>query len=260
MYYTSFSEEGINEDKIEILLDLRIIRMNLPELLFMREHYPDQVVRFIETNPKDYVESTINEEAFLMEEMFDVLHSSVDDVYKIALIQFMDVPISIRNEGYTAEVEAYILDNRFSIDDLPYVLKNYELLATETQRAIERLVVKHINRITSNEYQMPHALLMKVMTNNALDRIQRLELFSYLVTDFDSVQCKDCLKLINETDFLSLFDNKRPKFKKSDVNKRILEAFQEKGWITRFEIEDDAFYRAFGRKPKVADKLPDELL
>lgn len=211
-------------------------------------------------SPKDYVESTINKEDFLIEEMLDVLHSSVDNVYKIAFIKFMNVPISIQNEEYTAEVEAYILDNRFVVDDLPYVLKNYDLLAAETQRAVERLAVKQMNRITTFAYQMPYTLLMRIMSNNTLDRMQRLELFSYFVTDFDSAHCKECLELINETDFLSLFDNKRPKFKKSDVNKCILEAFQEKGWITRFEIEDDSFYRAFGRKLKDTDKLPDELL
>lgn len=61
-YYDSFSFENIEEDKMEILIKLGVIRMTPENLLFMREYYPNQVLMFIVKNYKEYTDEVINED------------------------------------------------------------------------------------------------------------------------------------------------------------------------------------------------------
>lgn len=75
----------------------------------------------------------------------------------------------------------------------------------------------------------------------------------------EKMQCRECLELLEDDNYCSLFDGKRPKFEISEVSKRILEAFQQKGWISKYEEQGD-FYRAIGRRSQIQDELPAELL
>ena len=60
MYYSSFSETGIEEDKVLILIKLCIIRMADSVLVFVRENYPDQLMQFITHNLDKYTDDVIN--------------------------------------------------------------------------------------------------------------------------------------------------------------------------------------------------------
>ncbi|MNP73966.1 hypothetical protein D3C76_1707610 [compost metagenome] len=76
-------------------------------------------------------------------------------------------------------------------------------------------------------------------------------LFLCLVPRLDKGQCKHYLSQLGlNDDFLSLFEQKRPKILLNDTNKRILEEFQSKYWITKFEVDDrdSNYYRAYGRR------------
>lgn len=258
-HYTPFSEENIDGDKVEILIDLQIIHMTLPDLTFMREHYPNQVLSFIVKNQKTYVESTIDESSFIMSEALDVLLSSVESPYKINLLKFTDGAISVQKADYAEDVESYILQHNFSRNDLPYLLESYDKLYPSSQNAVDHLAKIYIHEISTNEFQITFTLLLKLLADKSFDLSIRLELFSFSVDNLDHTQCKNGLKELPAHNYLYLFDGKRPKFEISDVNERILNAFQRKGWITRYE-EEEGFYRAIGRKLKQEHKLPTELL
>ena len=101
--------------------------------------------------------------------------------------------------------------------------------------------------------------MQKLLADKTIDLSIRLELFSFSVDNLDRTQCKISLKELLAQNYLYLFEGKRPKFEISDVNERILNAFQRKGWITRYEEKED-FYRAIGRKLKIRHRLPTELL
>lgn len=98
MYYTSFSNTDIEEDKILILIKLNIIRMSDSVLMFMREHYPDQLMPFITHNIDQYTEEVINEENFVLSEMLSVLEENVDDEYKVKLLEFTSDEISLKQK------------------------------------------------------------------------------------------------------------------------------------------------------------------
>lgn len=249
LYYTPFSVECIDDNKVEILIDLQIIHMTLPDLTFMRQHYPNEVLPFIVKNQKAYVKSTIDENSFIMAEALSVLHSSVDSSYKIDLLKFTDEAISVQKANYDPDVETYILQHNFSINDLPYLIESYDKLNPASQNAVEHLATIYIHNISANEAYITFTLLLKLLGNKSLDISIRLELFSFCVANLSDLQCKSCLSELHANDYLSLFEGKRPKFEISDVNEQILNTFQHKGWITKYEKEADC-YRAIGRKFK----------
>lgn len=70
-------------------------------------------------------------------------------------------------------------------------------------------------------------LLKKLLTDESIINDTKLEIFSVSVSELNGKQCKECLEILGKNDYLSVFDGKRPKFNITDVNKRILEIFQD---------------------------------
>lgn len=259
LYYTNFSVEGIDGEKVEILIDLKIIRMTLPVLTFMRTQYPDQVLLFIVKNQTDYVENTMDDSSFIIEEALCVLKSDMESVNKIKLLHFTDEAISVQKSHYEPDLEAYILEHNFFRDDLAYLLKTYNKLGEASQKAVQNIACRFADEICDCEYLIEVTLLLELLAYSSLDFTKRLELFALSIEELNQEQCKKCLIDLPANDFLLVFDGKRPKIKISSENERILKAFQKKGWITRYD-EEGGYYRAIGRKSRHEDKLPVELL
>ena len=260
LYYSSFSFENIDEDKIEILIELRIVRMTPENLLFMREHYTNHVLKYIVKNYKEYTEEVINEDNFLLEEMLDVLVTDIEEKYKIALLGHTDEPISIQKKEYEDSIKAYILKNNFDEGDLFYLLQSYNELKQDVQTSAEYVVKKYIEDICMNEYFITYTLLLKLLLDKTIFLAKRFEIFSFSVSNLDMLQCKCCLKALEDRLYLGIFEGKRPKLKKTETNKRILDAFCHKGWISKYEIYKEEYYRAIGRKSHCENNIPVELL
>ena len=259
--YEPFAIQGINAKKVDILIRLKIIPMTSEVLGFIRENYPNNLLLFIIENIDEYVDEVIDEEKFSFDEMIEVLNSNVDIALKIKLLEVTDQPISVEHYNYEAEIEAYILENNFSHDDMPYLLQNYDALRATSKVIVERLAITMVNDILSNEYEVSYDLLLKLLANQSLQLLKKLELFSLCLPDFNQDQCKACLKIIGKYDYLTLFDGKRPRFEINDTNENILSIFKKNGWITKFEkIGNTNYYRAIGRKKHEEQQLPIELL
>lgn len=246
-YHEHFSLENINTDKVEILIELNIICMNRENLLFIREHYPDNVLCFIEKNPKMYVEETIDKGNFILNEALDALQSKIKSTYKVKLLKFTNEPISIQNKLYDKSVETYILENNFDKNDLPYLLINYDSLSDNSKPIVMNIVIACINDI---QYAIVYTLLLQIMQNTDLNQDNKFNVLSFSISSLNQLQCRKCLEVLNANEYLSIFDGKRPLFKVTDTNKRIFNAFQQQGWLTKYKIEKNNFFRVIGRKVK----------
>ena len=74
------------------------------------------------------------------------------------------------------------------------------------------------------------------------------------------LQCKCCFEALEDRLYLGIFEGKRPKLEKTETNERILEAFCNKGWISKYETYKEKYYRAIGRKYHPENSIPVELL
>ena len=178
LIYTSFSFEDISPNKVEILIRLHVIRMSARELVFMREHYPKNILSFIVQNCEEYVENSINEDNFILEEAISVLLTDVEPKYKIALLAYTDKPVSIKNRSYQDEVKKYILENNFDEADLEYLLRNYNIFSDNIKDVVENIAKNCIEEICSNEYSVQFMLLKKLLTDENINNDTKMEIFS----------------------------------------------------------------------------------
>lgn len=258
--YNSFSFDSVASDKVEILIRLNIITMTSENLEFMRNNYPDLVLNYIENNPKGYVEEVLDEDNFLLEEVLDALNCNINEEYKIKLLEFTDEPISILDKHYNAKIIDYILKNNFDANDLQYLLTNYNMLAPTTREIVESLVSKYVDDIIGNEYIVTYALLIKLLADKTVSYSKRFDVLSFSIAELDKEQCKKCLAVLGATTYLGLFEGKRPKVLISERNERILEVFERKGWISKYDVYKEKYYRVIGRGGRQKNNMAVELL
>jgi hypothetical protein len=260
MYYRSFSKTDIEEGKVLILIKLNIIQMTDSDLIFMREHYPDQLMPFIMHNIDQYTEDIINEENFVLSEMLSVLEENVDDGHKVKLLEFATDELSLKQKTYSDTVKLHILNYNLDLNDIPFLLNCYPKESVSVRAVIKSISIEHIADILNEQYSIPFELLSELFASNQLAREIKKELFALCLPDMNEAQVKEYLCTLQMNDFLSLFNRKRPKFEVNGVNKQILDIFKKERWIKTFEIDKDEpdYYRANGRK--IQEDMAIELL
>lgn len=247
-YYSSFNVEGISDSKIRILIDLKVIRMNDQNVLkFMRQEYQDQVIYFIEKNIRQYCENTLDNQLFDLQEAVALLSAKIHINYKIKILRFTVDPISACNQGYPNKLVLHLLKHNFDRNDLPLLLADYDKYSTECQDVIRELFKSHINIVISEKYPVAYHLLMAAITMQLFNGERLFTLFSFSVEGYDLSQTVDCLTHLRNSEFLSLFEGKHPKFAMTAVNKRVLDVFLKRQWISSY-IEENGEYRAYGKK------------
>ena len=247
--YEAFTFKELNDEKIIILIELDVIEMNKDNLNFIREYYPKQLPQFIVRNIAEYTDEVINEENFDLNELLLILDKKLPDKYLIKLLGFADKPISIKEKNYSTAIKKHILQNNFDIYDLPYLLESYPQ-QRYLKKHIKEIALENIELIMTKRYLISLDLLLELLAVETISMETRKILLLNNLQDLNAQETTKCLKTMKMFDFLDLFNGKRPKIEKNEINRQILKEFENKGWITKYE--DDPrypnFYRVNGRK------------
>ena len=95
-YYNDFDVTGLSDDRLEVLIDLNVIKFNANNLKFIREKYPSMKNYFISRNIEKYLE--IEEDVHDETELNDLLqYEEIDDSYKLQIIDILD-HVSLKNK------------------------------------------------------------------------------------------------------------------------------------------------------------------
>ena len=82
-YYKYFSIENLNEDKVDILIRCKVIRMNSETLIFMRKEYSNNIGNYLDNYSNDYYDLIIdNIQLFDYDELLYILESNQFLYYK----------------------------------------------------------------------------------------------------------------------------------------------------------------------------------
>lgn len=250
-YEDDFYIERIPIDKMDILIENRIIRMSENNLIYMREHYPSNLIRYITVNIEDYYDLVMENDLFDGEEVFGLLAEEVSDDFKIRLLENIEDEFTANNKDYSDVIKAHILLNNFIESDLEYFVENYNEEGTETKAAIVTLLLRWLKQNFTEPLPMPAELLDDVVkAADVLTHEDKLALLLCVISKIDEQQVKDYLVQFELDVFLSLFNQKRPKILSNEVNTQLLDIFEQNGWITKYEVDinDSSYYRAYGRK------------
>lgn len=254
--YNSFEFPDVQINKIQYLIDSRIISFTQENTLFIREHYSDQMLSFAVKNIKEYVE-LIDGELFVFDELIHLLRStSISDNYKVDLLDKTTNVISIRNEKFSDTVLLHILQHNFDIDDLTYIVEEYSEYSEIIKNYVDELTIENVDRLMDNQVKMLYEQLIKVLSTSTMMVTDKWSLYANQLPYLNKEEAMELLNIIEAEDFLSLFTGKRPKIEISPVNETILDLFVKRRWITKYKVDENEpeYYRAYGRKNQVDEE------
>ena len=203
-HYEYFDVTGLSDDRLEVLIDLEVIKFNANNLKFIREKYPSMKNYFISRNIEKYLE--IEEDVHDETELNDLLqYEGIDDSYKLQIIDILD-HVSLKNKQFSLKLVAHILDSKFDMDDLSYIISsNYYDNADESIKIKIRQLAKEnwddLIRLDSEEIsiQLCRELL-------AMDDIETLERKSLLKDNLLSNPEMSTHRLTLLGEYLNLFE------------------------------------------------------
>lgn len=117
--FNTFDEEGISDEKFEVLINNKILCMDKDGLKYVRNKYPQYISAFIKQNLDEYV-NILTSENLRINEILEILKwEFVDDEKKIKLLSLTSESISIISEKYSDKVSSYIVTHNLNADDEP---------------------------------------------------------------------------------------------------------------------------------------------
>ncbi|AIY81190.1 hypothetical protein U728_919 [Clostridium botulinum 202F] len=250
-YYEAFNVSNIDKSKISILIELQIIRMNAATLTFMRNNYKDNLMEYIVINIDKYLNKTLDGDNFEHDEMIKVIDENINEDQKIELISLTDKSISISKRSYPNKIKKYILENNFDESDLEYLINIFIDEDEDLKEIIRKIIVENIETVIEAEYSVGYKLLVELIDNEKINEDDKKKLIVISIKNLKNSKIYKCFEKLNMTDYMSLFNRKKPKFEINDINERLLSVLINKEIINKFDTysEDDVeYYMANGKK------------
>jgi hypothetical protein len=115
---------------------------------------------------------------------------------------------------------------------------------------IVTICIEHSDQIIVNGFEVSFNLLLMLLEAENLEIEKKRALFVLYLPNLIVGQVQKCLQVLMMTDILSLLSGKRPKLRKTNEIRKILEVFEEKGWIFGFDTDriEPEYFRARGRR------------
>ena len=129
-------------------------------------------------------------------------------------------------------------------------MDRYSEKSEPMKNIIRNILINYIEEILNSKYKISHEFLLELFRSVNLSSETKKKLLLTYLPERNEAEVKGYLITLNMDDFLSLFDQKRPKFEINEFNRQLLEIFKNNNWITKFEVDkaNPEYYRATGRK------------
>ena len=242
--YNNFNFTNIPDNKMHILIDLRVLKMNESTLRFVRSNYKAIRYYFIVNNIDEYI--NIIGSAMDQDELVNVLSENIDDSKKIKLLEKSpsNLTISILGKDYPEEVQRYILENRFKTSDMPSLFITFSNFGANVQEIIFKKARTQTSYIIDHISEIDLKLKTKLMLSESVNRSTKMSILIKDLPNIDIAIAKTYLHAVDKDDFAKIFDrNSRPRFENTDDNVNLLKAFEGCGWIDSYKLDDDGYFR-----------------
>lgn len=247
----------LEEERVNILISIDLIKMNIQGLLLLRGNFPRLVLKYIKKNLDEYFDLVSNNPNQVIVEEIVMILSSMDitNLSKVRLIESVGRAIesyTITDLNYPLSLEEKIIGEYFDQEDLEYVVSNYVKYSQHTKYQIINHIINDITRITSEEIKLSEEVLKELLVVENLDiETKKLLLYHYR----DSLGLKlieDYLVEYDENELVRLFHGGRPReIEITDANKLLLEYFIDKV-IRGYRVDEEGkYYTANGMREVV---------
>lgn len=248
--FEDFNVSGIPDDKIWILITEGIVMMNDKTLAFFRNHYRTQLFPFIRKNMEEYI-ALMRHSGVSLDELVEILSWNISDELKISLLELTGKEISIVGKNYSTKIKLYILNHNFKKSDQNYLFAHYTKYEEEIRDTIFGLALAGVEEITRNPEAVSPGLKRRLLRSEELDKDKKMKLFITMMPSLKEIEIKQILSILKLNDYIKIFDPRsRPRFPEDSVNKILLAAFKENGWIVDY-MSDPArkgYYKIIRKK------------
>lgn len=246
-YYTKFNIEGIDSDKISILIDINVIRMNLNNFEFIKSNYENNLIEFIMKNRVAFAELCVEQGELLDEEAsLSMLNEDISDELKIGLLKLNDDSVSIKDKVYSDEVFNYILMNNFDNEDLEYLIQHYFEYSVKQKNAVMNKIkvniVDVVNLVATNE-----TLVDEILKSTMFDENDKLLVILEVLEYKDVKDLEVYFELAGLKEWISIFDKKNPKIKVSEHSTSMLKILSERKIVSSYP-EKNGYYQVHPKR------------
>lgn len=249
-YFDSFEVSDLSIDKVLILIERNIIRMNVDSLAFLRTNYPQTISSYLSTHINEYIE-LIDKDTFDFSEMLQVISMNIDDDQKIQLIKNTDEPITILGKNYSTKICAYILNNNLYSSDMAALFEQYDSVSSEIQTIVLDYAKNNPDVLRESAEQCSTKLIEDFISCSTIPHDTKVSILASILPYIGREDATHYLSDLGLSEYIRVFDpHSKPKFPINANNEELLDAFKEKGWIYEY-VEDsdrDGFYK-IRRKP-----------
>ncbi|PMQ45775.1 hypothetical protein, partial [Listeria monocytogenes] len=250
-----YSYDIVPHEKIILLIDNQIIHMSDGCLAEIREFYPEEINHFIKQNLNKYLELIQNTDVYDDEELLGLLEepSDLDLLQQKNIVMHVNHPIAIAERSYSFDLINFILEQKFDINDLSTIIDSYGSYPHSLQKTVVSKCITNLDEIFYRSIDISDKELVEcILKSNEVTLDRRQNLFSQKIACFRKDEIKvyiSNLKMPKEFTVLLKGDGGWPKVQINDVNKRILDYFKTKNWVTSF-AEKKGEYEARGKRIK----------
>lgn len=243
----TFFAKDVSPEKIRILIEEKIIEMSLVNLDFLRANYPEAVNQFIECDITRYID-VMTEEKMSEDEVAHVLKMDISEEEKIRLLKLETNPVSVMHRNYPSKVIVHILQHLLDENEKEQLFMWYPAEMPEVQTQIRRIAMDNVEKVIADRMRMNKALLSDMMLESGISIEDKKMLLANNLSDLWKDEVEVYLDRLDLKAFHGILEGKKRMFRGTEANISLLKAFQEKGWLSHFEvaIENENIYAAYG--------------
>ena len=244
-YYKYFSIENLNEDKVDILIRCKVIRMNSETLIFMRKEYSNNIGNYLDNYSNDYYDLIIdNIQLFDYDELLYILESNQFSVLqKTNLMDCTDRTITY-SFNYLDKVKIAILANHLDEDDYQLISDGFNNETDDVKNKISEVFNGNLSIVISKNISMNQELLFNLFDEYEINENRKLLLINNSIEKYDFDSIRKCFEYISGENFNDIFMGKNPKITINDTNESILHILKSKEIVSSFKEEND-YYRVY---------------
>ena len=235
-YSGGFPLTNVPDDRMKIILDLKIAPMTIQNIEVIRKSYPQFWCDFVvSTSPSALLKLVDSKDVVLtVEEIADLLEDSrVDAKIAISFVNSFSGTIPLQNRDYPSPIKARIIQEHLDTSEISTLLQSFVQESSQVCAAFLQYAKEHIDQVTSSAKAIQY-IPAKVYSNclDGFTEAQALALRPYLANKDFEIVCTE---------------NKNPKFVDTPEVRKILKFFKEQNWISNYKF-DKGFVRAFSTR------------
>ncbi len=241
----SFKVSGLGDKKVKILVGEELVRMNIQNLQFFRQQYPDDICAFVEGSVKEYLALIGQPNIFSVNEALIIIGDArIDKEDRKKLVDRIPNVISIKNRDYDDEIIGYILSKKYDFNDMPYLIEHYGNYPGDIQKIIYKNLKSSIPAIKNNISMIAanKELLYLIFEDESISNTDKNALIDLLITNRDDVDLKLLLQKMgfsNMTKLVSGDSSRLPQIKNGAGEKAILATLKKHDFIKNFSIDEN---------------------